>query len=152
MSRTPLFRLLRRSYRLARHSMVTSKPAGEVVDEWREVSRLSRRQLLGGTAAAAGLALAGCRPFAPPRTPAAAGQNDGGTVVIVGAGIAGLTAGYRLMQQGIRVRIFEAQERSGEAQRPVRRDQAHAALPQIRARLMRDLLSVIGEIAAREPP
>jgi monoamine oxidase len=112
VSRTPLFRLLRRSFRLARHAAVTGKPAGEVVDEWREASRLTRRQVLGGTAAAAGLALAGCRPFAPP--PRTAGPGAGGTrVVIVGGGIAGLTAGYRLQQQGLAVRILEAQERSG---------------------------------------
>ena len=112
MSRTPLFRMLRRSFRLARHSVATGKPAGEVADEWREAAKLSRRQLLGGTAAAAGLALAGCRPFAPPRRTVSKGEG-GARVVIVGAGIAGLTAGYRLHQQGMSVRILEAQERIG---------------------------------------
>lgn len=34
-------------------------------------------------------------------------------VVIVGAGIAGLTAAYRLRQAGVRVRVFEAQNRIG---------------------------------------
>ena len=34
-------------------------------------------------------------------------------VIIVGAGIAGLTAGYRLQQAGINVRIFDGQNRVG---------------------------------------
>jgi monoamine oxidase len=91
--------------------VATGKPVDEIAGEWRETAGISRRQLLGGTAAAAGLALAGCRPFtAAPRT---AVGGDGRRVVIVGAGIAGLTAGYRLHQQGIPVRILEAQERTG---------------------------------------
>lgn len=35
------------------------------------------------------------------------------TVVVIGAGIAGLTAGYRLQQQGIDVQIYEARNRVG---------------------------------------
>ena len=34
-------------------------------------------------------------------------------VAIVGAGIAGLTATWRLRQQGVRVRVYEAQNRIG---------------------------------------
>ena len=34
-------------------------------------------------------------------------------VVVVGAGVAGLTCAYRLRQAGVAVRIFEAQERVG---------------------------------------
>jgi monoamine oxidase len=113
LSRTPLFRMLRRSFRMARTSVATGKPADEIAGEWREASRLTRRQFVGGTAAAAGLALAGCRPFAPPPRTAAGAGADGSRVVIVGAGIAGLTAGYRLQQQGVSVRILEGQERTG---------------------------------------
>jgi monoamine oxidase len=111
LSKTPLFRVLRRSLHLAQQSATTGKPIDEIAGEWREAAKLTRRQLLGGSAAAAGLALAGCRPFAPaPRTLAGGGE---GRVVIVGAGIAGLTAGYRLHQQGVSVRIFEGQDRIG---------------------------------------
>ncbi|HSG38064.1 MAG TPA: twin-arginine translocation signal domain-containing protein, partial [Thermoanaerobaculia bacterium] len=84
MARTPLFRMLQRSFRLARHSVVTGRPA-------EEVAGLTRRQLLGGAAAAAGLSLVGCRPFAPPARTAESG-GGGRRVVIVGGGIAGLTA------------------------------------------------------------
>jgi monoamine oxidase len=113
--RTPLFRALQRSFRLARLAVETGRPAGEMAEIVRESAGLTRRQLLGGTAAAAGLALAGCRPFAPP-PPRPARNGDGSRVVIVGAGIAGLTAGYRLHQSSqskMSVRIFEGQDRIG---------------------------------------
>lgn len=112
MPRTPLFRTLQRSLRLARLAAETGRPADEVVEIVRESPGLTRRQLLGGTAAAAGLALVGCRPFAPP-LPRQARSGDGLRVVIVGAGIAGLTAGYRLQQKGASVRVFEGQDRIG---------------------------------------
>lgn len=108
MSRTPLFSVIRRSFRLAHHAVRTGEPVDEVVERARAVPGLSRRQFLGGTAAAAGLALAGARPFA-----ARAQTPPGREVLIVGAGIAGLTAGYRLHQAGVPVRILEAQERTG---------------------------------------
>ena len=120
MPRTPLFRVLQRSFRLARLSAETGRPPDEIVDEVREAREardvrdnagLTRRQLLGGTAAAAGLALVGCRPFAPP--PRTAVRGNGRRVVIIGAGISGLTAGYRLSQQGVSVRILEGQDRVG---------------------------------------
>ena len=113
MPRTPLFRRLRRSFLLAKHSVETGRPVEDVLGEW-EAAKLTRRQLLGGTAAAAGLAMAGCRPFAPPSAPTVAAEGGGtrGRVVIVGAGIAGLTAGYRLRDRAD-VRIFEGQDRVG---------------------------------------
>ncbi|HJX27141.1 MAG TPA: NAD(P)/FAD-dependent oxidoreductase, partial [Thermoanaerobaculia bacterium] len=118
MSRTPLFRLIRRSLRLAQVSLRTGRPVDEVVDRWRgtpKTPRMSRRDFLGTTAlAAAGLAL-GCR--AKEAGPAAPGTRSakgaGREVLIIGAGIAGLTAGYRLTQQGVPVRILEAQDRTG---------------------------------------
>src|SRR4051794_664314 len=44
------------------------------------------------------------------------------TVAIVGAGLTGLTAGYRLKQQGIGVAIYEACDRIGGVIRSERRD------------------------------
>ncbi len=130
MARTPLFRSLERSLRIARLSLATGRPAAELVDELRArrtnpqpaLHRLSRRDFLRSTAVAAsavaatgfgvtGLGVTGCRL---PRAPVAAGGAGGAPeVLIAGAGIAGLTAGYRLRQQGVPVRILEAQERVG---------------------------------------
>ena len=45
-----------------------------------------------------------------------------GSVAIVGGGIAGLTAAYRLKQRGARVVVYEASERSGGSIRTERRD------------------------------
>lgn len=110
-ARTPLFRIVERSLRLARRAEAAGLSAAdlsEVVERAAERPRMSRRRFLGASAAAAtGLAL-GCRSAAPP-----GGSSAGHEVVIVGAGIAGLTAGYRLRQAGVRVRILEAQERVG---------------------------------------
>ena len=107
MSRTPLYALLRRAARIARASLHTPQP----VDELHEFARerrtdLRRRRLLQG--AGAGLVLAGCAQ-APPRARVPAGEE----VVVVGAGIAGLTAAWRLRQANVGVRVFEAQGRVG---------------------------------------
>lgn len=107
MARTPLFHLLQRAARIAR----ASTHAGMPLDEFQErgdVMRtdLARRRLLQG--AAAGLALTACAPATQLVAPTG---ND--PVAIVGAGIAGLTAAWRLRQAGVPVRIFEAQERIG---------------------------------------
>lgn len=108
MSRTPLFREVVRALRIARHSLQTGTPPDELVEMQREQRGVSRRRFLGSSAAAAGtLFLGGCAPFL--RGP---GRGDE-PVLIVGAGIAGLTAGYRLRQAGVPVRVMEAQNRIG---------------------------------------
>ena len=81
-----------------------------------------RRMLVrAGTASGAALGLVACG--VGPGTPAAAAaegdlqtlgvQHNASPVVIVGAGIAGLTAGYRLRQAGVKVSIYEASGRVG---------------------------------------
>jgi monoamine oxidase len=116
VSRTPLFRFVRRSLRLAQASLVHPAPLDELLDEGRARARaarenpgtLSRRRFVAlSSAAAAGLALEGC---APAVTRAARTSRP---VLIIGGGMAGLTAGYRLRQGGVPVRILEAQRRSG---------------------------------------
>ncbi len=106
MARTPVFALIRRSLRKAQASLHSDVPLGELMEIGAE-SALTRRQfLVAGTAAAAAASLASCRTFAPPA------KRDA-KVIIIGAGIAGLTAGYRLHSAGIDVRIFDGQNRIG---------------------------------------
>src|SRR5687768_715119 len=124
MSRTPLFRLIQRSYRAASYSITHAEPLDEVLDRRDEARQarlgrrdehaMSRRQFVAGSAAVAAIAaLDACAPAAP--TPAATPRRDdgGAPVLIIGAGIAGLTAGYWLRQAGIPIRIVEAQNRVG---------------------------------------
>ncbi len=106
MSRTPLFRLVRRSLRLAHLSLTDPRDVTEVIDAQRE--RLSRRRFVAITSGAtAGLALQAC---APTLTRRAGAERP---VLIVGGGMAGLIAGYRLRQAGVPVRLLEAQRRTG---------------------------------------
>ncbi len=108
MPRTPLFRALRRSMRLAQSTLHTGHSPSEAVDRWHAATASRRAFLKSSAAATAGVALAGCAARAPR---IAAGRAS--EVVIVGAGIAGLVAGYRLQQAGVPVRILEAQNRTG---------------------------------------
>lgn len=111
MSRTPLFRLLQRSYALARESARTGVPVDEVVGRDREARTLTRRGFLQGSAAVAGLTLVG--GVASPSRLLAQPKRGAGEVVIVGAGMAGLAAAWRLHQAGVAVRVLEGQDRIG---------------------------------------
>lgn len=106
--RSPLFGFVRRCLDAARYSLATGIPPDEVLEVVRERATATRREFLRTTGlAAAGVAL-GCaiRPKGPWQAPSE-------EVVVVGAGIAGLTAAYRLHQEGVRVRLLEAQNRVG---------------------------------------
>ena len=114
MARTPLFTVLRRSLRLAQHANVSGEPADSATDRWRDSMRMSRRTFVaGGTVVAAGLAT-GCAPASRRPSSATGGARaDDEPIVIVGAGIAGLTCAYRLRAAGLPVRVMEAQSRTG---------------------------------------
>ena len=118
MSRTPLFRLLQRSYRAASYSIIHAEPVDELLDRRDEArqarvaerqGQMSRRQFVAGTAAVAAVAtLDACAPRTPTVAATPQRSEGGPPVLIIGAGIAGLTAGYRLRQVGIPIRIIEA--------------------------------------------
>jgi len=108
MPRSPLFSLVRRSLRLARVTARSGEDPGAAVERWR-AGELSRRAFLrASSAAAAGLALPACAARRPPLR-----ERVKEPVIVVGAGIAGLTAAWRLQQAGVPVRVLEAQPRVG---------------------------------------
>jgi monoamine oxidase len=110
MSRTPLFSLVRRAMRLADAANRSEVPVGEIVDAFGNARAITRRTFVqGSTAALSAVALAGCAPMRTRRP----GNHSDYSVLVVGAGIAGLSAAYRLHQAGVRVRIIEAQNRVG---------------------------------------
>src|SRR5258708_3623138 len=85
-----------------------------------EISRRTLVELIGHIAGAAtaysalntmGLLVTPTAYAAPPQL--APGSGTGKRVVILGAGIAGMTAAYRLAQAGYQCRILEARPRSG---------------------------------------
>ena len=114
--------MLRRSYRVASYAITHVEPLDEVLDRRESatdtVARggragMTRREFVAGTTAVAAVAaLDACVPARPPVVSPRA-EGGGPPVLIIGAGVAGLAAGYRLRQAGIPIRIIEAQNRVG---------------------------------------
>ncbi|HEY9642881.1 MAG TPA: NAD(P)/FAD-dependent oxidoreductase [Coleofasciculaceae cyanobacterium] len=125
MSRSVLVDLLRRAYQIAQISHTAQVPAAEVND-WLScsASQISRRQVLGGIAATG---LFGIHPRlgqlsgnpVAPGLPSPSAIADA-KILVVGAGVAGLTVAYRLRQAGIPVDIVEANQRPGGRLRSLR--------------------------------
>lgn len=106
MARTPLARLFARSFAIVCAAQAHGESTAEALQR-ADAQRAARRRFLQqGATAASALALAACARVAP-RPP------QGDEVVIVGAGLAGLSAAWKLRQAGVAVRIIEAQSRCG---------------------------------------
>ena len=109
MSRSSLIGLLHRSYRAFQLSIRTQIPIAEVVEQLCDrPSQVSRRQVLNGMAATGLLNLL---PDGRQRLtqPTAADPK----ILVVGAGVAGLTVAYRLRQAGVAVDLVEASRQVG---------------------------------------
>src|SRR5688572_30172648 len=102
MGKTPLFRRLNRALALARAANATGLDAAALVElestlrAARSRTGPSRRDLLRTAAIVGAGTVVGCRRIAPPK--------KASEVAVVGAGIAGLSCAYRLMQAGVPVR------------------------------------------------
>lgn len=108
MARTPLFSMLQRAFRTAR---LSDRPDGPGLDElidMRREGRVTRRQMLKG--GAAGLAALGMSQYP---LLARAALNADTKIVIVGGGIAGLSAAYTLKKSGVRAMVYEGAPRVG---------------------------------------
>jgi monoamine oxidase len=116
MSRTPLFRTLRRLAQAAHAARRADLPADEILDAAYARRCLTRRDFLHASAAALGAAAvtpvlgagAGCGGGG-----GGGGGRDAPKIAIVGAGMAGLHCAYRLKQAGLVARVFEASSRPG---------------------------------------
>jgi monoamine oxidase len=109
MARTALVDLLRRAAAISAVARHSGEPIDEAIARDIELRANSsrRRFLQQSVAASAALMLAACGPA---RMLAKSRDDD---VIIVGAGVAGLTAAWRLRQAGVGVKLYEAQERVG---------------------------------------
>lgn len=114
MAKSALMAMLRRAASIAQKSRETGIPADELLGMLSDGipnSPISRRRLLHGGLAAAGAVAAAT--FTREGGGAFAQQGGRSPILVVGAGIAGLTAAYRLRQSGVRADIIEATNRVG---------------------------------------
>ncbi len=113
MAKSALMRVLRQAYRIAQMSRKTGVPTDELLamqQEYQQTHRaLTRRRLL--QVGLAGMSAMATATIGQSRHHAIAQSNS--PVLIVGAGIAGLTIAYRLTQVGVPVDLIEARNRTG---------------------------------------
>src|SRR5688572_24226646 len=101
MAHTPLFENIRRVAADARESAVSGLEVEQVWEKRRAAASTRRRFIRDFGLATAALAGA-------PLLRAAKPSSSDARVVVVGAGLAGLTCAYRLKQAGVDATIYEA--------------------------------------------
>jgi len=106
MAHTPLLRTLRRLTSSVAHATVPGPDAGQGLVR-QQLAEISRRQFLQRTA------MVGAACVGGPLLRAAKPSRSDARVVVVGAGLAGLTCAYRLMKAGIDATVYEANSRVG---------------------------------------
>ena len=109
MARTPLIASLQRAYRLAALS-ARRGPGTPPLDELVEMA-YSRRRFLRQSAVATAALAAGCgappQQQAPPAgSPPGASGPGAPRIAIVGAGVSGLNAAYKLQKAGLTAKVF----------------------------------------------
>ena len=111
--RTPHFRKLMQAVRQA-HWLNQNPQHRTLFFETRDASCVSRRDFVRMLSAAGLLTAGGVTPrFARGGETPKPGARGGDPVAIIGAGLAGLTSAYRLLQAGVSCEIFEGSERTG---------------------------------------
>lgn len=131
MANSPLFHQLRRAMRLARASALSGQSADALLQHWQHAAPdRQRRALLRGAAIAAAGTAAGCA------LPGTRGDASAASVVVVGAGMAGLVCTYRLQQAGINVQLVEAQTRIGGRMLSLRNHFADGQVAELGAELI----------------
>lgn len=118
MSRNPLIQLLCQAYQSFRVTAATRVPSDVVQAQWQD--RLSRRQMLQSMAltGAVGFHRLGRSSLGSVSSTVfgqsgATALDQDARVLVVGAGISGLTVAYRLQQAGVGVDVVEASPRVG---------------------------------------
>jgi monoamine oxidase len=108
MPQTPLLQGMHRAIRLSRAARRAGLPLGELCERESE-RRLTRRALFEAAVGAAGAALLpACENDVPVTR-----DETGGRVIIIGGGLSGLHAAYRLRKVGIFATVHEAAKRFG---------------------------------------
>jgi monoamine oxidase len=116
VARTPLIASLQRAYRLAALS-ARRGPGTPPLDELVDIA-YSRRLFLRQSVVATAALAAGCgAPSPAPAPPAGASPGASGPtaprIAIVGAGVAGLNAAYKLQKAGLTAKVFDGANRTG---------------------------------------
>lgn len=105
MPHTPFVEMLRRAMRAAGEASIRNVETKRVLES-RALRTTSRRQFLARTSGAALATLTASSLLAKK-------PSGNSNVVVIGAGLAGLTCAYRLKQAGINATIYEANSRIG---------------------------------------